>query len=147
MPAGTVVDTAVCSPHGHDFFLVSHSGLQGTSRPVHYAVLLDENCYGADALQARSRSRSRAPLARPADAPAPPPPQAMAFRLCHTYARCHRSVSLVPPVYYAHLACARGRVLRPEDSDASSASSAGGGGAGHSRVVLHPSLADTMFFV
>jgi eukaryotic translation initiation factor 2C len=42
-PAGTVVDTDVVHPTEFDFYLQSHGGLLGTSRPAHYNVLLDEN--------------------------------------------------------------------------------------------------------
>ena len=42
-PAGTVVDTDVTNPAEFDFYLQSHGGLLGTSRPSHYNVLLDEN--------------------------------------------------------------------------------------------------------
>jgi eukaryotic translation initiation factor 2C len=78
-----VVDTPICHPHEHDFYLQAHAGIQGTTRPVHYHVLADENQIGADAVQN------------------------LTFALCHLYCRCTRSVSLVPPVYYAHLAAAR----------------------------------------
>ncbi len=42
-PAGTVVDTTVVSPVEFDYYLCSHAGLLGTSKPAHYNVLLDEN--------------------------------------------------------------------------------------------------------
>ena len=42
-PAGTVVDTDVVNPVEFDFYLQSHGGLLGTSRPAHYNVLYDEN--------------------------------------------------------------------------------------------------------
>lgn len=42
-PAGTVVDTEVVSPTEFDFYLQSHAGILGTSRPAHYNVLYDEN--------------------------------------------------------------------------------------------------------
>ncbi|XP_022866443.1 protein argonaute MEL1-like [Olea europaea var. sylvestris] len=82
---GTVIDTKICHPSGFDFFLCSHAGTQGTSRPTHYHVLFDENKFNADGLQLLTNS------------------------LCYTYARCTRSVSIVPPVYYAHLAAFRAR--------------------------------------
>ena len=84
VPAGTVVDSAVCHPFEHDFYLQSHSGIQGTTRPVHYHVLADENGFGADRIQG------------------------LTFALTHGYCRCTRSVSVVPAVYYAHLAATRG---------------------------------------
>ena len=131
VPAGTVVDTDICHPSEHDFFLMSHAGLQGTSRPVHYHVLLDENNLGADALQH------------------------MAWYLCHLFCRCTRTVSLVPPVYYAHLAAFRARVYHAAagGSDTESMFSAGSGGAsgveaaGGASLDVHEKLQQSMFFV
>ncbi|KAG5456834.1 MAG: ribonuclease H-like domain-containing protein, partial [Olpidium bornovanus] len=53
---GTVVETGIVHPTEYDFYhfswqILSHAGLQGTSRPTHYYVLHDENKLGADALQ------------------------------------------------------------------------------------------------
>jgi hypothetical protein len=41
--AGTVVDSDVVNPVEFDYYLLSHGGILGTSRPAHYNVLLDEN--------------------------------------------------------------------------------------------------------
>ncbi|XP_052199612.1 protein argonaute PNH1-like isoform X2 [Diospyros lotus] len=82
---GTTVDTKICHPTEFDFYLCSHAGIQGTSRPAHYHVLWDENNFTADEIQSLTNN------------------------LCYTYARCTRSVSLVPPAYYAHLAAYRAR--------------------------------------
>ncbi|CAI0465725.1 unnamed protein product [Linum tenue] len=89
---GTVVDTKICHPSEFDFYLCSHAGIQvnvclgqGTSRPAHYHVLWDENNFTADGIQSLTNN------------------------LCYTYARCTRSVSVVPPAYYAHLAAFRAR--------------------------------------
>ncbi|KAL3535803.1 hypothetical protein ACH5RR_004264 [Cinchona calisaya] len=82
---GTVVDTKICHPTEFDFYLCSHAGIQGTSRPAHYHVLWDENNFTADEIQSLTNN------------------------LCYTYARCTRSVSVVPPAYYAHLAAYRAR--------------------------------------
>ncbi|KAF7295918.1 Argonaute-like protein [Mycena chlorophos] len=39
--AGTVIDTTITHPFIHDFYLLSHAGILGTSRPAHYSVLYD----------------------------------------------------------------------------------------------------------
>ncbi|KAL9999018.1 putative Piwi domain, ribonuclease H-like superfamily, argonaute linker 2 domain-containing protein [Helianthus debilis subsp. tardiflorus] len=46
-----VVDTKICDPVEFDFYLCSHAGIQGTSRPAHYHVLWDENNFTADEIQ------------------------------------------------------------------------------------------------
>ncbi|KAL3681567.1 hypothetical protein R1sor_024523 [Riccia sorocarpa] len=89
---GTVVDTKICHPTEFDFYLCSHSGIQGTSRPTHYHVLWDDNKFTADELQS------------------------LTYNLCYTYARCTRSVSIVPPAYYAHLAAFRARFYMGPES-------------------------------
>lgn len=106
---GTVVDSKICHPTEFDFYLCSHAGIQGTSRPAHYHVLWDENKFSADSLQSLTNN------------------------LCYTYARCTRSVSIVPPAYYAHLAAFRARFyMDPEASDTGSVTS-GLGGANRSQ--------------
>ncbi|KAI4311295.1 hypothetical protein MLD38_036200 [Melastoma candidum] len=87
---GTVVDSKICHPSEFDFYLCSHAGIQGTSRPAHYHVLWDENNFTADGIQSLTNN------------------------LCYTYARCTRSVSVVPPAYYAHLAAFRARFYTTE---------------------------------
>lgn len=84
-PAGTVIDRDVAHPTEFDFYLQSHGGLLGTSRPAHYNVLLDENNFSPDGLQSLS------------------------FALCHVYARSTRSVSIPAPVYYADIVCSRAK--------------------------------------
>ncbi|XP_066164335.1 protein argonaute 12 [Oryza sativa Japonica Group] len=97
---GTVVDTMICHPSEFDFYLCSHSGIKGTSRPTHYHVLLDENGFKADTLQT------------------------LTYNLSYTYARCTRAVSIVPPAYYAHLGAFRARYyMEDEHSDQGSSSS------------------------
>jgi len=85
-PAGTVVDRDISHPTEFDFYLQSHGGLLGTSRPGHYSVLYDDNNLTADTMQALS------------------------FALCHVYAGSTRSVSIPAPVYYADKVCARAKI-------------------------------------
>ncbi|KAJ3249977.1 eukaryotic translation initiation factor 2C, 3 [Chytriomyces hyalinus] len=86
---GTVIDKGVTHPFEFDFYLYSHAGIQGTSRPIHYHVLVDENQFSADEFQE------------------------ITYSMCYTYARATKSVSLTPAVYYAHLAADRARYHRP----------------------------------
>ena len=39
---GTVVDDVICHPRDFDFYLCSHAGERGTSRPTHYHMLWDD---------------------------------------------------------------------------------------------------------
>jgi len=126
VPAGTVVDSTICHPSDFDFFLQSHAGIKGTPRPVHYHVLCDENAFGADALQA------------------------LTFALTHLSCRCTRSVSLVPPVYYAHLAAARGAAYERAAAGEATRERGPREGAPDAparTIALAPSLNDAMYFV
>lgn len=84
-PSGTVIDTDIVHPTEFDFYLQSHGGLLGTSRPAHYSILYDDNQFSPDALQQLS------------------------FALCHVFARSTRAVSVPSPVYYADIVCSRAR--------------------------------------
>ncbi|KAJ7953861.1 Argonaute family protein [Quillaja saponaria] len=86
IPPGTVVDTVITHPKEFDFYLCSHWGVKGTSRPTHYHVLWDENQFTSDEFQK------------------------LVYNLCYTFVRCTKPVSLVPPAFYAHLAAYRGRL-------------------------------------
>ncbi|XP_064477992.1 protein argonaute-2-like isoform X2 [Ornithodoros turicata] len=106
IPPGTTVDTVITHPVDFDFFLCSHTGIQGTSKPSHYYVVWDDSDYSADELQKLS------------------------YYLCHTYARCARSVSIPAPVYYAHLAAFRAKNHIVSKVDISSSASESSGGSG-----------------
>nr|XP_019005135.1 uncharacterized protein I203_01979 [Kwoniella mangroviensis CBS 8507]OCF68596.1 hypothetical protein I203_01979 [Kwoniella mangroviensis CBS 8507] len=101
--AGTVVDTDVTHPFAFDFYLQSHAGLQGTARPTHYVVVIDENNFTADRMQGLCND------------------------LCYSYARSSRAVSLVPVVYYADLIAWKARdFVYPPDDNSDTASVATG---------------------
>jgi eukaryotic translation initiation factor 2C len=91
-PAGTVVDSDVVNPVEFDFYLQSHGGLLGTSRPSHYNVLIDENrftyvAYFVKIFISIDGDRRADGL------------QSLSYALCHVYARATRSVSIPAPVY------------------------------------------------
>nr|XP_035923052.1 protein argonaute-2-like [Halichoerus grypus] len=50
-PAGTTVDMNITHPTEFDFYLCSHAGIQGTSRPSHYHMLWDDNRFSSNELQ------------------------------------------------------------------------------------------------
>lgn len=136
IPPGTVVDTTITHPCEFDFFLCSHFGIQGTSRPTHYYVLHDENGFTADELQM------------------------VTYQLCHLYGRCTRVVSIPAPVYFADLCATRARYhVRSKIGIVESASSSGRGDhaevkdGSHSSdeelnnaVALHDLLHNAMYF-
>uniref|UniRef100_A0A061QHS8 Putative argonaute n=1 Tax=Cupiennius salei TaxID=6928 RepID=A0A061QHS8_CUPSA len=131
IPPGTTVDTTVTHPLNFDFFLCSHFGLQGTSRPSHYTVIEDDNEFTANDLQK------------------------LTYYLCHTYVRCTKSISTPAPVAYAHLAAYRARqhlVAQIEESSGSSETS--GSGSYHAlpqavidAIKVVDGLKSTMYFV
>ncbi|XP_074274658.1 protein argonaute PNH1-like isoform X2 [Silene latifolia] len=118
---GTVVDTKICHPCQFDFYLCSHPGEKGTSRPMHYHVLQDENHFTADELQNLANS------------------------LCYTHARGGTtSVSLVPPVSYADLAAHRARYYMKETPKSESGLSSAPQIAMLPKI--HEKVMDTMFY-
>ncbi|KAI1456275.1 Piwi-domain-containing protein [Annulohypoxylon moriforme] len=82
---GTLVERDVTHPQHWDWYLCSHVAIQGTARPVHYQVILDEaNVKPNDLIK-------------------------MIYQQCYQYCRSTTPVSLHPAVYYAHLASNRAR--------------------------------------
>ncbi|KAG2251360.1 hypothetical protein Bca52824_081496 [Brassica carinata] len=92
VPSGTVVDTKVIHPFEYDFYLCSHHGGIGTSKPTHYYALWDELDFTSDQMQK------------------------LIFDMCFTFTRCTKPVSLVPPVYYADMVAFRGRMYHEASS-------------------------------
>ncbi|KAK6163437.1 hypothetical protein DH2020_000301 [Rehmannia glutinosa] len=80
--------------------------------------------------------------------------QMLTNSLCYTYARCTRSVSIVPPAYYAHLAAFRARYYI-EGTEMSDSGSTAGAVAGATRdrnaevrplPVIKENVKDVMFY-
>jgi eukaryotic translation initiation factor 2C len=76
---GTVVDNDIVHPTQFNFYLASHSAIQGTTRAPHYFVLKNEiDILNADDVEAITNV------------------------LCHSYVRATRAVSYPAPTYYSH---------------------------------------------
>ena len=90
---GTLVERDVTHPYEYDFYLNSHSAIQGTARPTHYYVILDEAKVPVDKLQK------------------------MIYQHCYQYIRSTTPVSLYPAIYYAHLASNRARSHEHESAE------------------------------
>ncbi|KAJ5555735.1 hypothetical protein N7461_004205 [Penicillium sp. DV-2018c] len=140
---GTVVDRGVSEARDWDFFLQAHSALQGTARPAHYYTVWDEIFYP------RNPAKAGAPGA--ADVL-----QDLTHKMCYLFGRATKAVSVCPPAYYADLVCTRARcflsdLFDPMPVDSSGASTSGTEGtADMSRtadVVIHPNIAETMFYI
>ncbi|KAJ7771728.1 argonaute-like protein [Mycena metata] len=130
--AGLAVHEGLANPQFPDFYLQSHAAIKGTSRSAHYTVLQDE-IFGGNLNKL----------------------QEVSFALCHIYAKATRSVSIPAPVYYADLACARGKFhLDPEsDMDIDGSTTSGDRkefdlspwSAGFKAI--HPTLQASMYFL
>jgi hypothetical protein len=129
---GTVVDRGVTQTRYWDFFLTAHDALQGTARPAHYTVLLDEifrSKFGTGAANELER---------------------LTHELCYLYGRATKAVSICPPAYYADIVCERARAHRPEwfeVSDSESLTTGTGGGAGTVGRQVHVNLRDSMYYI
>eukprot|EP01041_Mallomonas_annulata_P003861 gene3861-7706_t len=84
---GLVVDMDITSALYNEFYLNSHTAIQGTAKPVKYSVVYDEIRMKNSELEL------------------------LTYWLCYLYARCTKSVSMVTPVFYAHWAARRARDL------------------------------------
>ncbi|XP_024534133.1 protein argonaute 4A isoform X3 [Selaginella moellendorffii] len=124
---GTVVDRDVAHPTNFDFFLCSHFGMLGTSRPTHYIVLYDEIGFTPDEIQMTINN------------------------LCYTYVKSTTAVSVVAPINYAHLAAKKMKNFMSLDgSETGSLSSAATRESAPPAPVLpelQGNVANTMFFV
>lgn len=85
--SGTTVDKLIVSKYKFDFFLASHHGVLGTSRPGHYTVMYDDKGMSQDEVYK------------------------MTYGLAFLSARCRKPISLPVPVHYAHLSCEKAKEL------------------------------------
>ncbi|KAL2371462.1 hypothetical protein RJ035_001965 [Blastomyces gilchristii] len=138
--SGTVVDRGVTESRHWDFFLQAHTALQGTARPAHYYVILDEIFTGR---KTAGRFDSIADEL-----------EDLTHNLCYLFGRATKAVSVCPPAYYADLVCERARRylsryfdVTPDTSVASSGASDVGPVPIGDDVRIHSDLVDTMFYI
>ncbi|KAI1466141.1 eukaryotic translation initiation factor 2C 2 [Daldinia caldariorum] len=146
---GTVVDRGVTEARSWDFFLQAHAALQGTARPGHYFVILDEifrQRYGV----AGGKSKAPGPAKNVSDEL-----QELTQSMCYVFGRATKAVSYCTPAYYADILCERARTYlhdvfdSPANSAAPTVTSGTGVGAGPSQqdVKVHPRLENSMFYL
>ncbi|KAL5159557.1 Protein argonaute 4B [Glycine soja] len=123
VPPGTVVDL-ITHPRNYDFYMCAHAGMLGTSRPVHYHVLLDEIGFSADGLQNFIHS------------------------LSYVNQRSTIATSVVAPICYAHHAAAQmGQLLNLDDLTETGSSPASEGNIPIPELpMLHRNVRSSMFF-
>ncbi|KAK2389084.1 protein argonaute [Trifolium repens] len=124
VPPGTVVDTKIVHPRNYDFYMCTHAGMLGTSRPVHYHVLLDEIGFSPDGLQNLINS------------------------LSYVNQRSTTATSIVAPISYAHHAAAQmGQFLNFDElSEASLSPDSEGNIPIPELPRLHKDVRTSMFF-
>lgn len=138
---GTVVDRGVTEARNWDFFLQSHKGLQGTARPAHYYVVLDEIF---------AKREIPLPFHNVADVL-----EDLTLSMCYLFGRATKSVSICPPAYYADIVCERARcylsgifdMAIPSGTSAPSEAAEGHPEARTEDVLIHPNLRNTMFYI
>ncbi|KAI4102713.1 MAG: hypothetical protein LQ345_007359, partial [Seirophora villosa] len=139
---GTVVDRGVTEACNWDFFLQSHTALQGTARPAHYYIVLDEIF---------TKQKIVPPFQNAADVL-----EDLTHSMCYLFGRATKAVSICPPAYYADLVCERARcylsgLFDMSTPSATPAQSVSGGGlsteARTEDVMIHPDLRNTMFYI
>lgn len=135
---GTIVDRSVTEAGNWDFFVQSHACLQGTARPSHYYVILDEIFRGRPA---------KPPHANAADAL-----EELTHNMCHLFGRATKAVSLCPPAYYADLLCTRLRCylseqFDPTDTSATPSVASGATPTTTFDIKIPDNLRDSMFYI
>jgi eukaryotic translation initiation factor 2C len=136
---GTVVDRGVTEAVNWDFFLQAHTALQGTARPAHYYVVLDEIF---------SARKVMPPYENTADVL-----EDLTHSMCYLFGRATKAVSICPPAYYADIVCERARCYLSHLFDMPTPEpSVSGGQSGESEprgedVLVHQNLRDSMFYI
>jgi eukaryotic translation initiation factor 2C len=82
---GTLINSDVTDKRNQNFYLYSHGAIQGTAKPTHYQILLNEPNFSQSGLES------------------------FTFALTHLHQGCSRSISIPAPVFFADKACGRAK--------------------------------------
>uniref|UniRef100_A0A0N4ZSQ5 PAZ domain-containing protein n=1 Tax=Parastrongyloides trichosuri TaxID=131310 RepID=A0A0N4ZSQ5_PARTI len=123
---GVVVQRTITEKNEQDFYICSHIGIQGTSRPGYYKVLKNDSNYSLEQIELATH------------------------QLCYNYVRCSKAVSLPAPILYAQLVMERLRIyvkdpklmiddatLNPTDENLDQL---------NALIPIHPSICGLMWF-
>ncbi|OTB13349.1 hypothetical protein K445DRAFT_168285 [Daldinia sp. EC12] len=127
--SGTVVDRDVTQAIVWDFFLTAHQALQGTAKPAHYTVILDEifrSTLGTEAANAL---------------------EALTHEMCYLFGRATKAVSICPPAYYADIVCTRQRLYLDDYFERAEALSTTSSQTTVVAPEIHRNLANTMYYI
>ncbi|KAI5865940.1 Piwi-domain-containing protein [Durotheca rogersii] len=128
--SGTVVDRGVTQANVWDFFLTAHQALQGTARPAHYTVLLDEVLRPMLGVQAANSLET------------------LTHEMCYLFGRATKAVSICPPAYYSDIVCTRQRVYMADLFDRSDTASVTSSNVPQMPPIqIHDNLKDTMYYI
>lgn len=136
---GTIVDRGVTEAKTWDFFLQPHVAIQGTARPAHYFVVIDE------IFRTQMRRGGRLP---PGYKNVAEIVENLTLSLCYTFGRATRGVSICTPAYYADIVCERARCYLSNLYETPiTGSAAGTRPARPDDIKVHERLRNTMFYI
>lgn len=151
---GTVVDRGVTEARNWDFYLQAHAALQGTARPAHYQIVLDEIFTGSNPDKPRGTIQAKLEQTGRNQADVF---EELTLAMSEVFGRATKVISYATPARYADMVCERARAYLSQYFDPSTpgetpaTSVAGGSSEGEALdddiITLHRSLRDTMFYV
>ena len=136
---GTTVDRGITSLQTWDFFMQAHGVLQGTAKPAHYVVILDEIFTNP-----ANKNRIKPPHQSAADSL-----EHLTHSMCYLFQRATKAVSIAPPAYYADLVCDRARrwLGTTMEMNSNAGTDDGEDAVTPDEVTVHQRLRNSMFYI
>jgi hypothetical protein len=127
---GTIVDRSITSQFLWEFYLQAHEAIQGTARPTHYVVVVDE-FFGSTFSQEQNMPKRAKPYLNAADVL-----EDFTHTLSYCLGRATRSTAVCAPARLADKVCDRARCYI-----------AAGVPADNEHLKIADDLKDTMFYI